>query len=72
MPKVGMLACNGIGGDDSQPPKSSAVLVATERIDSDTEFIILASTGIWEVNIMILFIVQTKLGRKIGCFNIIS
>lgn len=50
MPKVRILACNsGNGGDDRQPPRSSGVVVGAERIDSDTEFVILASSGVWEV-----------------------
>ncbi|RVW26567.1 putative protein phosphatase 2C-like protein 44 [Vitis vinifera] len=49
MPKVRMLAFNsGTTGDDRQP-KSLGVFVGAESIDSNTEFIILASTGIWEV-----------------------
>ena len=30
--------------------KNSELVVATENIDSETEFIILASTGVWEVS----------------------
>ncbi|CBI23664.3 unnamed protein product, partial [Vitis vinifera] len=46
---VRMLAFNsGTTGDDRQP-KSLGVFVGAESIDSNTEFIILASTGIWEV-----------------------
>ncbi|CAK9149734.1 unnamed protein product [Ilex paraguariensis] len=33
----------------TKPSKSSEVLVGSDRIDQDTEFLILASTGIWEV-----------------------
>ncbi|XP_010264949.1 PREDICTED: putative protein phosphatase 2C-like protein 44 [Nelumbo nucifera] len=48
MPKVRILACElGIGS--SKPSKSSEPAVGVVRIDSDTEFIILGSNGIWEV-----------------------
>lgn len=36
-------------GDD-KPSKRSELLVGSERIDRDTEFVILASPGIWEVS----------------------
>ncbi|KAK9288020.1 hypothetical protein L1049_016465 [Liquidambar formosana] len=50
IPKVRILACDsGNAAAGTKPSKSSELLVGTERIDSDTEFIILASTGVWEV-----------------------
>ncbi|XWS13873.1 hypothetical protein CRYUN_Cryun36dG0076200 [Craigia yunnanensis] len=30
-------------------PKSSELLVGAEKVDAETEFVIIASTGIWEV-----------------------
>jgi len=33
----------------TQQSKGSDLVVGAERIDSSTEFVILASTGIWEV-----------------------
>ncbi|XP_030507346.2 putative protein phosphatase 2C-like protein 44 [Cannabis sativa] len=43
---VRMLSCHS--GNNTMQSKSSEVLVGVERVDSDTEFVILASTGIWE------------------------
>ncbi|CAI9771238.1 unnamed protein product [Fraxinus pennsylvanica] len=43
MPKV----C--VSGGGTRNSKSSELVVGSERIDSETEFVILASTGIWEV-----------------------
>ncbi|KAF7807098.1 phosphatase 2C-like protein 44 [Senna tora] len=44
---VRILACDS--GAATRHSKSSELVVAAERIDSDTEFLILASHGIWEV-----------------------
>ncbi|PHU21539.1 hypothetical protein BC332_06646 [Capsicum chinense] len=38
-----------IGAGVDKPSKSSELVVGSERIDRDTEFVILASSGIWEV-----------------------
>ncbi|PSR97927.1 Protein phosphatase 2C-like protein [Actinidia chinensis var. chinensis] len=46
MPKVRILAWDAVG---TKSPKSLEIKVGDERIDSDTEFVILASNGIWEV-----------------------
>ena len=48
MPKVRILAWDAVG---TKPPKSLEIKVGDERIDSDTEFVILASNGIWEVRV---------------------
>ncbi|XAR48952.1 Phosphoprotein phosphatase [Bertholletia excelsa] len=42
-------ACYSGGGLGNSSSKNSEIVVGDERIDSDTEFVILASTGIWEV-----------------------
>ncbi|CAN4120550.1 unnamed protein product [Withania somnifera] len=41
---------SGKGGGADKPSKSSELLVGSERIDRDTEFVILANPGIWEVS----------------------
>ncbi|GMN53386.1 hypothetical protein TIFTF001_022517, partial [Ficus carica] len=46
---VHMLACQAGNTKTSLQSESSELLVGTGRVDSDTEFVILASTGIWEV-----------------------
>lgn len=46
VPKIQKIVCDAISTMSS---KSSEVGVGSERIDSDTEFVILASTGVWEV-----------------------
>lgn len=54
MPKVGILRRESgaaVGTDKENPKCSAEIVVGDERIDSDTEFVILASTGIWEVYI---------------------
>lgn len=45
MPKV-RISGNAAGSKHS---KSYEAIVSSEKIDPDTEFVILASTGIWEV-----------------------
>ena len=46
-----MLGCQvGNMAKSTQSKKSSDLVVGTERVDSDTEFLILASKGIWEVH----------------------
>lgn len=42
---------SGKAGDDEKKPRRLGVMVGTERIESDTEFVILGSTGIWEVRL---------------------
>lgn len=52
MPKVRILVRESgaaVGTDKENPKCSAEIVVGDERIDSDTEFVILASTGIWEV-----------------------
>lgn len=46
VPKVHKIA-----GDTNSTTssKSSELVVGSERVDSETEFVILASTGVWEV-----------------------
>lgn len=39
-----------IGAGVDKPSKSSELVVGSERIDRDTDFVILASSGIWEVS----------------------
>ena len=50
MPKVRMLACDSSHAVGTKPSKSLEPIVGSQRIDPETEFVILASTGIWEVN----------------------
>ncbi|XP_059317671.1 putative protein phosphatase 2C-like protein 44 [Lycium ferocissimum] len=40
---------SGKGAGADKPSKSSELVVGSEKIDRDTEFVILASPGIWEV-----------------------
>lgn len=47
MPQV----CVSSGG--TRNSKSSELVVGSEGIDSETEFLILASTGVWEVTSLI-------------------
>ncbi|KAA8548829.1 hypothetical protein F0562_000513 [Nyssa sinensis] len=49
MPKVRILACDSGNAVGTKPSRSLEPAVGSERIDPDTEFVILASTGIWEV-----------------------
>ncbi|KAK2997715.1 hypothetical protein RJ639_025770 [Escallonia herrerae] len=49
IPKVRILASDAGSAAGSKPSKSSELAVGSERIDAETEFVILASTGIWEV-----------------------
>nr|KYP38068.1 Putative protein phosphatase 2C-like protein 44 [Cajanus cajan] len=44
-----MLACLSGSEAGAKPSRGSEVVVRSEWIDSDTEFLILASNGIWEV-----------------------
>ncbi|TKY51911.1 putative protein phosphatase 2C protein 44 [Spatholobus suberectus] len=44
-----MLACQSGNAAGAKHSKGSELVVRSERIDSDTEFLILASNGIWEV-----------------------
>ncbi|KAK7268853.1 hypothetical protein RIF29_21562 [Crotalaria pallida] len=46
---VDMLGCESGSAVDTRHPRGSELVVGVERIDSDTEFLILASNGIWEV-----------------------
>ncbi|KAK3015937.1 hypothetical protein RJ639_005752 [Escallonia herrerae] len=48
-PKVRILASDTGSAAGSKPSKSSELAVGSERIDAETEFVVLASTGIWEV-----------------------
>lgn len=45
----GMLACQRGNTAESGQCKGSELAVGAEKIDSDTEFVIIASNGIWEV-----------------------
>ncbi|KAL3507616.1 hypothetical protein ACH5RR_032998 [Cinchona calisaya] len=47
--KVRLVGRNYGNARVTKPFKSSELVVGSERIDSDTEFVILASIGIWEV-----------------------
>ncbi|XP_043691941.1 putative protein phosphatase 2C-like protein 44 [Telopea speciosissima] len=47
MPKIRILACET--GNTGSKPSTSEPVVGVEKIDSDAEFLILASNGIWEV-----------------------
>ncbi|KAM7466544.1 hypothetical protein LguiB_014106 [Lonicera macranthoides] len=49
MPKVRMLACDSSHAVGTKPSKSLEPIVGSQNIDPETEFVILASTGIWEV-----------------------
>ncbi|KAF8394255.1 hypothetical protein HHK36_020462 [Tetracentron sinense] len=49
MPRVSLLACESGNAAGSKQSKSSEPVLGVERIDSDSEFVILASSGIWEV-----------------------
>ncbi|KAG5075671.1 hypothetical protein JHK84_056902 [Glycine max] len=44
-----ILACQSGNAAGAKHSRGSALVIRSERIDSDTEFLILASTGIWEV-----------------------
>ncbi|GLT42139.1 hypothetical protein SLA2020_161580 [Shorea laevis] len=46
---VRMLACDSGNAELTKHTKSSELLVATEKVDSDTEFVVIASSGIWKV-----------------------
>ncbi|KAL3828262.1 hypothetical protein ACJIZ3_017064 [Penstemon smallii] len=48
-PKVHKIADKPITSSGTKICKSSELVVGSERIDSETEFVILASTGVWEV-----------------------
>ncbi|XP_062109349.1 putative protein phosphatase 2C-like protein 44 [Humulus lupulus] len=45
---VRMLSCHSGNTASTMQSKASELLVGGERVDSDTEFVILASSGIWE------------------------
>ncbi|CAK9165750.1 unnamed protein product [Ilex paraguariensis] len=47
--KVRLLGWDSGGAARTKPTKNSQLLVGSQRIDADTEFLILASSGIWEV-----------------------
>ncbi|KAJ8434842.1 hypothetical protein Cgig2_022121 [Carnegiea gigantea] len=49
IPKARMQACHTGSESGRKQMKNSELVVASENIDSETEFIILASTGVWEV-----------------------
>ncbi|KAE8704758.1 putative protein phosphatase 2C-like protein 44-like isoform X2 [Hibiscus syriacus] len=46
---VRILACNSSNVAAIRHPKSSELVVGAENLDAETEFIIIAGTGIWEV-----------------------
>ncbi|KAK8557339.1 hypothetical protein V6N13_013613 [Hibiscus sabdariffa] len=46
---VRILVCDSSNAAATRQPKSSELLVGAEKLDAETEFIIVASTGIWEV-----------------------
>ncbi|XP_022748997.1 putative protein phosphatase 2C-like protein 44 [Durio zibethinus] len=46
---VRILVCDSSNAAAIRHPKSSEFVVGAEKVDGDTEFIIIASTGIWEV-----------------------
>lgn len=53
MPTVRILACDsGNYETGTKHSKGSELAVGAEKIDSDTEFVLIASTGIWEVRII--------------------
>ncbi|XP_054820247.1 putative protein phosphatase 2C-like protein 44 [Prosopis cineraria] len=45
----GMMTCESSDAGDRRQSRSSELAVRAERIDSDTEFLILATNGIWDV-----------------------
>jgi len=45
-----MIACESGSTTGTKQSKGSELVVGGDRIDSDTEFLILASNGIWEVS----------------------
>lgn len=47
--KVRILVCDSSNAAAIRNPKSSELLVGAEKVESETEFIIIASSGIWEV-----------------------
>lgn len=49
MPKVRILAGDAGNAAGTKKSKGSELAVGTEKIDSETEFVLIASTGIWEV-----------------------
>ena len=48
--KVHILACESGKAAGTRHSRGSELVIRGERIDSDTEFLILASNGIWEVS----------------------
>ncbi|KAE8667990.1 putative protein phosphatase 2C-like protein 44-like isoform X2 [Hibiscus syriacus] len=46
---VRILVCDSSDAEAIRHPKRSELAVGAEKLDADTEFIIIASTGIWEV-----------------------
>lgn len=61
---VRMLACHAGNTAKSMQSRGSEILVGAERVDSDTEFLILASTGIWEVTNKMHFSTQKKIKKN--------
>ena len=49
VPDVRILVCDSSNAAAIRHPKSSELVVGAEKVDAETEFIIIASTGIWEV-----------------------
>ncbi|KAK6914113.1 PPM-type phosphatase-like domain [Dillenia turbinata] len=49
MPKVRISGCTSGNAGAPKNSKGSDLVVGEERVESDTEFVILASSGIWEV-----------------------
>lgn len=55
VPKIHKIVCDTTSAKNRQ---SSEVIVGSERVDSETEFVILASTGVWEVIYVYILIVH--------------
>lgn len=47
--RVLILTCHTGNAASNKQSKSSDLVVGAEKIENDTEFVILASSGIWEV-----------------------
>jgi hypothetical protein len=55
----------------TQQSKGSDLVVGAERIDSSTEFVILASTGIWEVRCLLYISLHFHLLPYFPCISYI-
>lgn len=52
--KFHILVCGTGNAASTRQSKTSDLVVGAERVEPDTEFVILASSGIWEVRLVII------------------